>query len=112
MPAFDAVDMCVILSNLLDNAIEAKKTKINCAKEVRLSISIVGNYLHITVQNRIFESVLQKNKALKTSKSDAKLHGFGILSVNETVAKHDGMMSFTKKMIGFVADVMVKINQN
>ena len=109
MPDFNEVDLCVILSNLLDNAIEAEKKEQK--KEIRLSISTVGNYLHITIQNSISESVLQKNKSLKTSKANAKLHGFGIQSVTETVQKHDGMMDFYEENYWFVADVMVKLNQ-
>ena len=109
MPDFNEVDLCVILSNLLDNAIEAEKKEQK--KEIRLSISTVGNYLHITIQNTISESVLQNNKALKTSKSNAKLHGFGKQSVTETVQKHDGMIDFYEENSWFVADVMVKLNQ-
>lgn len=108
MPDFNEVDLCVVLSNLLDNAIEAEKKEQK--KEIRLSISIVGNYLHITIQNMISESVLQNNKTLKTSKSNAKLHGFGIQSVTDTVQKHDGMMDFYEEGCWFVADVMLKLN--
>ena len=109
MPDFNEVDLCVILSNLLDNAIEAEKKEEK--KEIRLSITTVGNYLHITIQNTISESVLKKNKALKTSKANAKLHGFGIQSVTETVLKHDGMIDFYEENCWFIADVMVKLNQ-
>ena len=109
MPVFEEVDLCIILSNLLDNAIEAEQKEQK--KEIRLSISTVGNYMHITIQNTISESVLKKNKALKTSKANAKLHGFGIQSVTETVLKHDGMIDFYEENCWFVADVMVKLNQ-
>lgn len=107
IPTFDEVDLCVILSNLLDNAIEAEQNE--CKKEIRLSISIAGNYMHITIQNLISKSVLHSNKLLKTSKPDTKLHGFGIQSVTETVERNDGMMDFYEEDCWFVADIMVKL---
>lgn len=109
MPDFNEVDLCIILSNLLDNAIEAEKKEQE--KEVRLSIVTYGNYLRITIQNTITESVLQKNKALRTSKPNARLHGYGIQSITETVQKHDGMMEFYEEDNWFIADIMVKLNQ-
>ena len=107
MPIFDEADLCVILSNLLDNAIEAEQRERE--REIRLSISTVGNYMHITIQNLISKSVLQSNKSLKTSKTNVKLHGFGIQSVMQTVSKNDGMMDFYEEDCWFVADIMVKL---
>lgn len=107
MPVFEEVDLCIILSNLLDNAIEAEQKEQK--KEIRLSISTVGNYMHITIQNMISKSVLQSNNSLKSSKSNAKLHGFGIQSVMQTVLKNDGMMDFYEEDCWFVADIMVKL---
>lgn len=107
IPTFDEVDLCVILSNLLDNAIEAEQKERR--KKIRLSISTVGNYMHITIQNLISKSVLQSNKSFKTSKTNAKLHGFGIQSVMQMVSKNDGMMDFYEEDCWFVADIMVKL---
>lgn len=109
MPAFDEVDLCVILSNLLDNAIEAEQKEKERKREIRLSISTVGNYMYITIQNLISKSVLQSNKPLNTSKPNAKLHGFGIQSITQTVQKNDGMMNFYEDDCWFVADIMVKL---
>ena len=109
MPAFNEVDLCIILSNLLDNAIEAERKEQK--REIKLSISTVGNYLRITVQNSISKSVLQNNKDLKTSKDKPRLHGFGIQSITETVEKNDGMLEFYEEDRWFVADIMVKIKK-
>lgn len=107
LPEFDDVDLCIILSNLLDNAIEAEKKE--DAPEICLSISTVGGYLRIILKNKISDSVLEGNKALKTSKQDKKLHGFGILSVSETVQKNDGMQEFYEEKGWFVANILLKI---
>ena len=107
LPAFDDVDLCIILSNLLDNAIEAEKKE--DVPEICLSISTVGGYLRIILKNKISESVLKENKALKTSKQDKKLHGFGILSVSDTVQKNDGIQEFYEENGWFVANILLKI---
>ena len=109
MPDIDDTDFCIVLANLLDNAIDAEvKEK---EGEIRLSISTTGNYLRITVQNKISESVLEHNKNLNSSKECSKLHGFGIQSVKETVQKNDGMQEFYEEKGWFIADVMLKINR-
>ena len=89
------------------NAIEAEKKE--DAPEICLSISTVGGYLRIILKNKISDSVLEGNKALKTSKQDKKLHGFGILSVSETVQKNDGMQEFYEEKGWFVANILLKI---
>lgn len=107
MPEFDDVDLCIVLSNLFDNAIEAEKKEQN--PEIWLSVSVVGNYLRIVMKNRTSSSVLEKNKKLQTSKKDQKLHGFGIMSISETVQKNDGMQEFYEEDGWFIANVLLKL---
>lgn len=110
MPDFDDVDLCVILANLFDNAIEAEMKEPK--RQIRFALSTIGNYLRITIQNKISDSVLENNKNLKTVKGNQKLHGFGIQSVSETVQKNDGIQEFYEEDGWFIADIMVKIKQN
>lgn len=107
LPDFDDVDLCIVLSNLFDNAIEAEKKE--DAPAIQLSISIIGGYLRIILKNKISSPVLKNNKLLKTSKSNEKLHGFGIMSISETVQKNDGMQEFYEENGWFIANVLLKI---
>lgn len=108
LPDFDDIDLCIVISNLLDNAIEAE------VKEeypvIDFSMAIVGNYLSIRMKNRISKSVLQNNKKLKTTKKDKEHHGLGILSIIEVVQQNDGMHEFYEEENWFVSNVMLKIN--
>ena len=108
IPDIDDTDLCTVLANLLDNAIEAEMKENK--KEIRVSIKTVKNYLRIVIQNRVSESVLSRNKMLSTTKDNTKLHGFGIQSVESTVEKNDGMFSFYEESGWFVADVMLKLS--
>lgn len=70
-------DLSIILSNLLDNAIEACiKNKI--PSQVIATISEVRGYFRIVVRNTIENSVLKNNKLMHSSKTNKKEHGWGL----------------------------------
>ena len=104
--SFDELDICVLLSNLLDNAIEASMN-VNSPK-IELSITNNGNYICILIRNRIENSVLDKNKYLKTSKSDFSSHGFGLYSVSQIVEKYDGIKNIYERNGYFTVDIWLK----
>lgn len=110
LPKIDETDLCVILANLLDNAIEASSKEEK--RQIRLSMEIIGNYFRIVVQNQIAESVLKNNKKLGTTKKNRKIHGFGLQSVEDAVERNDGMSNFSEENGWFVADVMLKIHES
>ena len=110
LPKIDETDLCVILANLLDNAIEAASKEEK--RQIRLSMEIIGNYFRIVVQNQIAESVLKNNKKLGTTKKNRKIHGFGLQSVEDAVERNDGMSNFSEENGWFVADVMLKIHES
>ena len=110
LPKIDETDLCVILANLLDNAIEAASKEEK--RQIRLSMEIIGNYFRIVVQNQIAESVLKNNKKLGTTKKNQKIHGFGLQSVEDAVERNDGMSNFSEENGWFVADVMLKIHES
>lgn len=110
LPDFDDMDLCIVLANLFDNAIEAEIREEYPA--INFSMSIIGNYLSIRLKNRVSESVLYNNKKLKTTKKDKEHHGLGILSIIEVVQKNDGMYEFYEENNWFVANIMIKINHN
>jgi sensor histidine kinase regulating citrate/malate metabolism len=103
---FDTLDVCVLISNLLDNAIEASE-KIDVPRIV-LIIREEKNYLCITLKNKISKSVLDSNKDLATTKKDIENHGFGIYSISQIVDKYDGIQEFYEQKDFFIADIWLK----
>ncbi|MCD7944305.1 MAG: GHKL domain-containing protein [Clostridia bacterium] len=103
---FDDLDLCVLLSNLLDNAIEASRSA--SVPLISLSIENEKGYLCVTVKNRIDTSVLDGNRELKTTKQDKEKHGLGIYSVREIVKKYDGFENFREENGFFVAEVWLR----
>lgn len=97
IPPIDDIDLCNMLGNLLDNAIEAC---CRCGpKERKIGIQIAADesIFTISVKNTIPYSVLEKNTKLATSKKEKNLHGFGISSVRETVEKYEGTLDIFEK---------------
>lgn len=99
-------DLCNLIGNMLDNAIEAaEKTGDNAVVEV--SIRSDKHKLMITVANSISQSVLDNNSKLKTTKKDAELHGYGVRSIKTTAEKYDGNATFYEKGKTFFCRVIL-----
>ena len=84
-------DLCTIVSNFLDNAVEAAgQTK---EKKIDLHITRKAGRLLIKVVN----SSNPVDLGMKTSKEDKNRHGIGLESVKETARKYDGDTLFEYK---------------
>lgn len=103
---FNDIDLCVLIANLLDNAIEASYNVE--MPQIAVTIKNEKNYLCIIVKNRIDSSVLDKNERLKTTKADKSKHGLGLYSISQIVEKYDGIKSYYEKNGYFIADVWLK----
>lgn len=85
-----AYDSNVLLSNLLDNAIEAAG---GCPdKEVRLSMKMEQGLLCVCVENGYDGTLRCENGRYVTRKQEAKEHGIGLQNVKDIVNKYDGAM--------------------
>lgn len=102
-PSCESLDLCILLSNLLDNAIEASE-KIS---DPKIEIILLKNkaYYNIIVKNKIEKSILKNNVNLKTTKAEKQRHGIGIQSIRETVNRYNGMMEYYEKDNWFIANI-------
>lgn len=99
-------DLCNLIGNMLDNAIEAaEKTGDNAVVEV--SIRSDKYKLMITVANSILQSVLNGNSELKTSKKEAELHGFGVKSIKTIAERYGGSADFYEENLTFFCRVIL-----
>lgn len=100
-------DVSIILSNLLDNAIEASEKVINSKHEIYLNILKIHGYYNIVVKNRIDNSVISNNKKLQTTKLDKKHHGYGLRTVKMLAEKYNGMTDIYEKDGFFIVSVLL-----
>ena len=88
-----SVDLCAILGNLLDNAIEAARQVENPERRtVALTIRRIHQMLVIKVENSFSSVPVQENGELKTTKTEGGLHGWGLKSAQTAAEKYDGMV--------------------
>lgn len=88
-----SVDLCAILGNLLDNALEAAgQVSETDQRFIRLTIRRIHQMLVIKVENSFSTVPVQEDGALKTTKQESGLHGWGLKSAQTAAEKYDGMV--------------------
>ena len=90
-------DLCVLLTNILENAVEAcRAMRENQDRFISLKISANSEHLALTCENSTgAQSDIQENDVLSSSKSDAQNHGYGIPAIRRIVEKHYGMLKIS-----------------
>lgn len=86
------VDTCTILSNALDNAIEAVEASQIKDKWIQVSITRQDNMLLLTFENPVESGCSIKETGI-TDKKDISNHGFGLLNIQSAVQKYMGQIS-------------------
>lgn len=99
-------DLCNLIGNMLDNAIEAAE-KVDANAVIEIAILSDKYKLMITVSNSIAESVLAGNVELKTTKTDSELHGFGLNSIRSIAEKYNGSVDFYEEEKMFFCRVIL-----
>ena len=109
-------DMCKILANLLDNAIEAVSgmEMEGELKVIDLDFRKTDNFFMISVTNPTEHEVTVKDGEIETLKSDKKAHGFGIKNIRNAASVYGGELSLkcTPKPYGyqFEARILFPLN--
>lgn len=103
------VDVSILLSNLLDNAIEG------CSDtdfpQIELIVKRKKSLTYITVRNSIAGSVLDENPKLKTSKKDKSAHGYGIRSIKNIAEKYNGSVDFLEENGYFSTEIWLELEK-
>lgn len=102
------IDLCVILGNLLDNAIEAA-TKIERAdaRNIRVYIDVKRDHLYISVTNTSGQRTLKRDGHYLSSKGG--YHGFGLMRVDRLVEKYGGYMKRRDEEGAFSTEIMLPV---
>ena len=101
----ESMDFTALLSNLLDNAIEASEKETD--KDLQIVIARRRGYETILVKNRIAQSVLERNPDLETRKEDKSGHGMGVKKIKAIAEKYDGLCEFYEEDHFFCASVFI-----
>jgi len=100
------LETAIMLSNILDNAIEAEQGLLGELKIILEIFRYKGVY-NVIVTNNIEASVLKENPSLNTNKKYPKEHGIGLLSVKDTINKYEGNFDCFEKDNQFAVHIMI-----
>lgn len=88
-----SADLCAVLGNLLDNALEASaQAAVQEQRFVRLVIRRINQMLVIKVENGFAAAPIQENGGFRTTKKEGGLHGWGLKSARTAAEKYDGLI--------------------
>lgn len=103
------IDLCVIIGNLLDNALEScEKIEDENKRFIRIYISVLKRQLYIYVSNSAGEDIkkLRIGEYLTTKGSG---HGFGLKRINSLVDKYGGYLNRQNEPGVFATEIMLPL---
>lgn len=101
----DKEDICRILNNIINNAIEAC-TKCD-EKYINLKIDMLGNCIIIKSENPYSGKLNKQGDKLLTVKKDKTRHGYGLKSIRSIAEKYGGFVRLNYEDNVFVVEVQM-----
>lgn len=100
------LDLCCIIGNLFDNAMEASMALPEEKRMIRVYMDMKGTQLYISFTNFTAAKKLSKvGKGFKTSKGEG--HGFGPVRIDDIVSRYDGYLSRNSEDGAFTTEILI-----
>lgn len=100
------LDLCCIIGNLFDNAMEASMALPEEKRLIRVYMDMKGTQLYISFTNFTAAKKLSKvGKGFKTSKGEG--HGFGLVRMDDIVSRYDGYLSRNSEDGAFTTEILI-----
>lgn len=106
----EIMDLSTILTNLLDNALQALQ-KLNDNKKLNIKITYKKGMLLIRIQNTYNGIVKYENGELVTTKESSEKHGYGMRNIENAASKYDGICQITHDDIIFQSEVLLYMDK-
>jgi len=106
------IDLCAIIGNLLDNAMEAclrieEKEK----RFIRVFIGILKGQLYISITNSMGNSINKNGSAYVSSKTDTE-SGLGLMRIDRLADKYQGFVNRKHEDDIFATEIMLPLNNS
>lgn len=101
------LDLCVIIGNLFDNAIEANAALPEGKRHIRIYMDMKGTQLYISFTNLTAGKKMQKKNGLFASTKREGSHGFGLVSIDEIISKYGGYLSRNSEDGAFTTEILL-----
>ena len=100
------LDLCCIIGNLFDNAIEASLQLPEEQRLIRVYMDMKGTQLYISFTNFTASKNLPKlGKRFATTKGDG--HGFGLIRIDSIIERLDGYLSRNSEDGAFTTEILI-----
>ncbi len=100
------LDLCCILGNLFDNAIEASMSLSQEQRQIRVYMDMKGTQLYISFTNFTAAKKLTKVGGLfATTKGEG--HGFGLVRIDNIIERLDGYLSRNSEDGAFTTEILI-----
>lgn len=100
-------DLCIVVSNLVKNAVEAAEKVQNGQREIIFEVRQGEKTLNIHVENTMEGGVVFRNGLPVTTKTDKRNHGIGLWNVKTVVEKYMGRYNCIAKNCRYIVDVFI-----
>ncbi len=101
------IDLCVLIGNLIDNAVEACEKLPEKDKFLRLYVGALKRQLYISVTNSTGETIRKLDEEYISTKRGN--HGHGLKRINKIVTKYEGYINRKNEPGVFVTEVMLPL---
>lgn len=100
------LDLCCILGNLFDNAIEASLSLPEDRRLIRVYMDMKGSQLYISFTNFTAAKKMEKvGKRFRTTKGEG--HGFGLVRIDNIIERLDGYLSRNSEDGAFTTEILI-----
>lgn len=100
------IDLCCIIGNLFDNAIEASVRLPEGKRLIRVYMDMKGTQLYISFTNFTDGKKMRKTgKVFRSTKGDG--HGFGLVRMDAIVERLDGYLSRNSEDGAFTTEILL-----
>lgn len=109
--SINSIDICAVLANLLDNALEAcQKLENPQDRFIHVSIGQKYDFLFFRIENSVDANPLGDHRVPVTTKKDrSRPHGLGLKNVLDTVRRYEGALEHDYKDNRFASIAMMQL---
>ena len=106
---FPASDICSIVSNQLDNAIEAcEKIPETAARWIEYTVDRNSSFITLICKNSILSNSIDSKSSLSTTKPLSSSHGYGLRNIQTCAEKNHGILINEIKPTSFSSKVILE----
>ncbi len=101
------VDLCVIIGNLLDNAMDGCGETVETKRFIRVYIEVLKEQLYIYISNSMADHIRKEGgQYLSTKRGN---HGFGLMRIDRVVKKYNGFLNRQHEEGVFATEIMLPL---